>query len=230
MGPPDMGNGGYVSGVLAEHLEGTAEITLRLPTPLEQALSLRHDTGGKRVVLENGDKLIAEGRATSLQLTPPAPFSYEEAVVASQKYAGFVKHPFPDCFVCGTTRSQGDGLRIFPGPLNGPFEIMVAAGWIPDKSLGNASGLVQSRFIWAALDCPGGFAAIKDGKPTVLGQMTARIENLVRVGERYSVVGWLLAEEGRKRTVGSAIFSEAGLLCGIAKGIWFELTPKIHMN
>ena len=30
---------------------------------------------------------------------------------------GRVDHPFPRCFACGPDRDEGDGLRIFPGPV-----------------------------------------------------------------------------------------------------------------
>ena len=36
---------------------------------------------------------------------------YFAAVEASRRYAGFKHHRFPTCFVCGTQRSRGDGMR-----------------------------------------------------------------------------------------------------------------------
>ena len=45
-GPPNSGNGGYVCGLLAAHIDGGAEITLRVPPPLEQhSISQRAPTG-----------------------------------------------------------------------------------------------------------------------------------------------------------------------------------------
>ena len=35
-GPPNSGNGGYVCGLLANHIGASAEITLRVPPPLGQ--------------------------------------------------------------------------------------------------------------------------------------------------------------------------------------------------
>jgi len=39
-GPPNSGNGGYVCGRLARHIEGGAEITLRAPPPLDKPLDV----------------------------------------------------------------------------------------------------------------------------------------------------------------------------------------------
>ena len=32
-------------------------------------------------------------------------------------HAGLHDHRYPTCFVCGPERAQGDGLRIFTGPV-----------------------------------------------------------------------------------------------------------------
>ena len=37
-GPPNSANGGYVCGMLARHIPGAAEVTLRAPPPLEKPL------------------------------------------------------------------------------------------------------------------------------------------------------------------------------------------------
>jgi hypothetical protein len=40
-GPPDSGNGGYVCGLVAGFLGGSAEVTLRRPPPLDRTLLVR---------------------------------------------------------------------------------------------------------------------------------------------------------------------------------------------
>jgi hypothetical protein len=64
---------------------------------------------------------------------------------------GFRDHRFPGCFICGTERQPFDGLRIFPGAIDGRSTI--AAPWTPDASLVDESGLLGSEFLWSALDC-----------------------------------------------------------------------------
>ena len=39
-GPPNSGNAGYVCGMLARHITGAAEVTLRAPPPLETELDV----------------------------------------------------------------------------------------------------------------------------------------------------------------------------------------------
>src|SRR5690606_1123346 len=71
-GPPASGNGGYSCGLLARYLKGPVEVTLRLPPPLEEALSVVAVDHG-RVQLLQDDRLIAEAQAMPLELTVPEP-------------------------------------------------------------------------------------------------------------------------------------------------------------
>jgi hypothetical protein len=137
-GPPGMGNGGYVAGLLAATLGShAAEITLRSSAPLMRALQVQPKEDG-RVFLTDGDTVVAEARAVPpLEDQPPSTPSHQEAVQASRQYVGFRQHGFPRCFVCGTERP--DGLRIFPGPLQAQSDV-VAAPWVPDDSLVEEQG------------------------------------------------------------------------------------------
>lgn len=42
-GPPNSANGGYAAGRLAAFVDGTAEVTLRRPPPLDTALNVHPD-------------------------------------------------------------------------------------------------------------------------------------------------------------------------------------------
>ncbi|HYC94980.1 MAG TPA: hypothetical protein VEB39_04695, partial [Sphingomicrobium sp.] len=44
-GPPTSGNGGYVAGVVAEWIDGPAQVDLLAPIPLEVPLHRRRDDG-----------------------------------------------------------------------------------------------------------------------------------------------------------------------------------------
>lgn len=221
-GPPGMANGGYISGLVAQFIDGPAAVTLYLPSPLEQVLTVEQASTGK-VVLKNKAEVIAEAMPASLDMDLPEPPTFAEAQTASQHYLSFKQHPFPNCFVCGPDRAEMDGLRIFPGPI--PGRQLVAAPWTPDPSLVDNRGLVKSEFLWAALDCPGGIAAvIGQPRPILLGQLTATIKNRLQPGTRSVVMGWPIAREGRKHIVGTALFSETGDLSGYARAVWIE--PK----
>ena len=157
-GPPNSGHGGYVSGILASYIAACAEVTLRAPPPLGRRLSIERLESGI-VHLSDGGVSIAEGRPAELPLDIPDPPTLEESAIAAKAYPGFEEHPFPTCFGCGHERAEGDGLRIFSGPVTGSE--VLAAPWIPDASLAGQTGKVRNEFLWAALDCPGGWAAWK---------------------------------------------------------------------
>ena len=52
-GPLDSANGGYAAGLLGARLGDAAEVTLRLPPPLERPLAVRRE--GDRLLLLDGD-------------------------------------------------------------------------------------------------------------------------------------------------------------------------------
>ena len=57
-GPLNVGNGGYVCGMLARHIPGAAEVALRAPPPLETELSVV-EVGAGRWELRHGTATIA---------------------------------------------------------------------------------------------------------------------------------------------------------------------------
>jgi hypothetical protein len=219
-GPPTSANGGYFCGLVASHGQEAVTVRLIKPPPLDVPLTVRKSGEG---VLEvtHGDTLIAQARPHDRPtLAPPAPPRYVEVVEASRHYVGFTQHPFPTCFVCGPQRSRGDGLRIFPGPVAGSD--LVAGPWMADPSLDAGDGKVRPEFMWAALDCPGWLAVVRDARMALLGEFAAHVDRCVHVDERCVVVGWHIQSIGRKHEAGTALFDEDGELCGQAHAIWIE--------
>ena len=217
-GPPHSANGGYACGMLARELTGPSTVRLLAPPPLETPLRLAGDADAVR--LFDGDTAVAQARAAMLELEAPAAPTLADARAATARFAGFASHPFPGCFVCGPARAEGDGLRIFPGAIAG--RALVAAPWTPSANLADASGRVAPEFLWSALDCTGffAFAPLPDGAPALLGELTARLDRDAEAGAPHVAVGWSLGGEGRKRVVGSALYTERGELVGIARGTW----------
>ena len=134
-GPLNSGNGGYVCGLLAAHIDGGAEITLRVPPPLEQRLDITAGIYGA-VELREAEKVIARGRPVLLDIShiPPATFPEAEDAARRTPYDES-NHNNSTCFVCGPARAHGDGLRIFPGPpiressaRRGPYRSRVCVG------------------------------------------------------------------------------------------------------
>jgi len=226
-GPPDSGNGGYVCGLVAGYLDGEAEVTLWRPPPLAKPLSVHRGGQGSVRVLD-GDVLIAEatGVPQGARFEPRTAVSLWQARDASARsplrlYPEL--HPFPACFVCGGQREPGDGLRICVGPVAGTE--LWADIWYPGEELAHAAGEIRPEFVWAALDCPGGFAAMDaaSGAPHVLGRLAARQLRAVKAAEPHVVVGWRLAAEGRKILAGSALFTASGQAVAVARATWIRL-------
>lgn len=218
-GPPQSGNGGYVCGRLAQHIDGAAAVRLKAPPPLEVELRIEEDQGTARLL--HGSTLIAEARRAEPGIEPPSAPAYAEAQRASESYRSF-QLVFPGCFVCGPQRAKGDGLRIFPGTIgDGP---VLSAPWVPDDSLAGSDGTVLPEFVWAALDCAGAFANWPpEDKAVLLGELCTRICGVVSPGQPCIVAAWPLGVDGRKRFSGSALFSSSRELIAIARATWIEV-------
>ncbi|OZG72245.1 hypothetical protein BTA51_16010 [Hahella sp. CCB-MM4] len=223
-GPPGSGNGGYVSGLLSRYCGDAAEIRLMAPPPLDLELEVWQSEDGA-VQLRNGEQVIATGQpAAGLELEVPSVIPYAEALAASERFIGHYKHPFPDCFVCGTARLPGDGLRIFPG--RDSRHDLVAASWIPDQTLTDDQGDIPTEMLWAALDCTGAYALdFGPEKVLLLGSFNGKVNHLPKAGEECVVLGWSLGIDGRKNYAGTALYDSQGRLCGAAKATWIELKP-----
>lgn len=221
-GPPETGQGGYVSGLLANMLGGSdVEVTLRLPPPLGIPLTI--EIGEEVARLLDRGAVVAEARRHSLELDVTQPVSFEDALTVAPTYAGLRTHPFPTCLVCGPERPDGTGMRLFPGPV--PNTGVVACTWEPVGWTAGEGVTVANEFIWAALDCPGGWALLdhSPGRHAVLGRMHARVVAPLSVGERYVVTAWDLGADGRKMFAGTAIRSDAGKLHAFARTTWIRL-------
>lgn len=215
-GPPSSGNGGYSCGVVAEGIDGIAQVRLRVPPPLDRALSLESD--GRSSVLRDGDLVVGEAVAAELDLAVPGFPGWDAAEEAAKGYVGFDDHPFPTCFVCGPERAVGDGLRIFAGSVDGH---LYAAPWIPHESLATEDGAIGRRYVWAALDCPS-FFSNPGAPPALLAQLTAEISRVPEVGEPIVAIAWPIETEGRKHHAGSALATADGELIGRARALWIE--------
>lgn len=208
-GPLRSANGGYACGLLGSRVGSAAEVTLRLPPPLERPLTIRRD--GERLLLEDGDLLVAEAIAGDPALEPPAPPDPTSAAAAAEGVGAFGPPEFAECFVCGA-REDGSGLAIHPGPVPGR-EGLVATSWTAHD--------VSAEVIWAAIDCPGAYAAGDPGRgEVVLGRMTARIDRLPEEGEPCVVAGWPLGEEGRKLFAGTALYGRDAAPLAVARQVW----------
>jgi len=223
-GPEQSANGGYACGILAGFLPEPAEITLRLPPPLEKPLRVV-TAAGDSLRLMDGERLVAEGHAVAeADAVPPVrpPLADSQAATALHPFRG-VRHPLSDCFVCGPERATpGDGLGVSPGPLPGEATVF-SAPFVPDESVAE-EGVVRREVVWAALDCPS-YPPVMWGADRIalLGRMRARREREIRAGEELVAVGWSIDREGRKHQTGSALIDPDGEVVAHARATWIEM-------
>ena len=221
-GPAGSANGGYACGLVAGLIDGPAQVILRRPPPLGVELLLERVGGGG--LLRHGETTLAAATPAPSDVDPPKPPTFSQALDASAGYGGFTHHPFPSCFVCGASRRHGDGLRIFPGRL--PGRRVMAAPWIPDEALADSQGLVRLEFVWAALDCPTGWAATLLApvqKVVVLGTLTVQVHRRPRACRRHVLASWPIGNDRRKFFAGAAVWSEGGDLNAVAQATWIQV-------
>jgi hypothetical protein len=238
-GPPKSANGGYVCGLLAAHIDGHAEITLLAPPPLDQRLDIV--ASEHSVELRREETALATGRRVRIDVPEIPITSFSEAEDAARRSPhDESRHPLPMCFVCGPARVDGDGLRIIPGPLPlrpGCKTGTLAAPWVPYSNLASEDGAVASESIWAALDCPTGFAGVgarhlgMSGAETILlGRMSARIDRRPYPGDRCIIVAWPTGRDGRKLFANSALLSSEGEILAVAQATWLLVDRRVQLG
>lgn len=232
-GPATSGNGGYVAGRLAAELQArrgkmdAVEVTLRAALTLERPLEVR-DQPDNGVSLYDGEQLLAEAIGAQLAREVPTPPSLEEARAASAigrlQLSTRSGNAYLHCFGCGMARAEQEGLRITPTPAG--IADQVAAEWIPHAAFADDDGVIPPEIVWAALDCPAGFAwgfKTGEGNASLLtGRITLALSGEVRAGETYIVTGWPLQREGRKLHAGTALHDAEGRLLAWSRQLWFE--------
>ncbi|TGK33377.1 hypothetical protein EHQ12_11135 [Leptospira gomenensis] len=226
-GPPLSGNGGFSAGSAAKKLNSLSSIVkIKAPIPLDTELRVNFDpnTYSSLVDISSGSVAVEAEPAPDFRLDLPRPVSMDAILEASGSYLGFVEHPFPSCFVCGPERNEKDGMRIFSGkiPDQPGFKHLHAAIWRPWKELSDDSGSIRKEVIWAALDCPGGFAvSVEDPQMIVLAKLSGRILAPIQAEESYRILSWEIARNRRVRTAGTAIFREKEDFCvAYSEGGW----------
>jgi hypothetical protein len=204
-------------------MQVAADVTIRRPIPMETELAI-HELGD-HVVVKHQEELIAE--AAPLIFSAHIPHEHIDFEQANRSAAGspaFHNHPFPTCFTCGPDRAEGDGLRIFPGKWQGSAREYFVAPWAPHPDLADNSGHVREEIIWAAMDCPTGFAAGFPWAGTlVTGRLGARLVAPVRVGEKCILLSWATGLEGRKHFAECVLFGEDGSLRAESRATWIKL-------
>jgi len=219
-GPPRSGNGGWTSGHLAQLVDGVWDggavtVRLRTPPPLETEMEISRGDDGT-VELWDGQVLVAQAFAAEPLDASEVPTSatFAEAIEAGPSYEGLRSHPFPTCFACGTQRDPSDALCLRTGLL-ARHATLRAAAWTPRES--------APELVWAALDCPGGWASGIAEREIVLATMTASIRDLPVVDEPHVVMAWPHGQDGRKYYSGTCLYAGDGRLLAQADSVWISV-------
>ncbi len=232
LGPPTSANGGYVCGRLAAHIQGDAEVTLVRPPPLERMLTVR-GLEDEEVSLWDQDTRLGSAKSTEVVIAPFAVPTLEAAAMAAARTFPAQRHPLPTCFVCGPLRDFGDGLRVHAGPLdeNDPdWRGPLAAVWVPDAGLGDAAGLVRAEFVWAALDCPTGYAisSAEGMRIVLLGRQSVSVRQRPEVETPCIVLARAVGCEGRKHFAEAALVAPDGTLFAVGRAVWIEVSAEVQ--
>ncbi len=228
-GPRLSGNGGYVGGMMAERFtrafggDGTVEITLRAPVPIDKPLQVSREDDA--LMLRDGTLLLCEARAVSVAhlAPPPAPTDWHDVMRRGEEGGSPADSEFGECIVCSRSRAIGDGLRVLG--TSGPQPGYSLSCYLPHANHADRTGRIKPEFVWGTLDCPGAFAVqdLNDFRPVLTGRITEKVIDPPRVGERCAVVGWRVGEDGRKLHSGTALYTEQGRLCALAACTWILL-------
>ena len=104
-------------------------------------------------------------------------------------------------------------MRVYAGPVEGRPGL-VASPWTPAAD-------VAPELVWAALDCPSGWAVDDFQREGVLlGRMATEIDRLPTPGEPHVVLGWRIGGDGRKRFAGSALLTGDGEVLARSRSTW----------
>jgi hypothetical protein len=239
-GPRSSGNGGWTAGALAALVDHdvpadhaarwpTIAVSLRQPPPLDTPLRVAEDGGATVASLDGA--VVASAEVRDEAPTPVDPVPADEARAAMASYPGLRQHPFPTCFSCGTEREEGDGLRIFPGPVTASDGLTrVAATWTPHPSLfedwhayHDDHPRASLPVAWAALDCVGGWAGDLTERMMVLARISARVHTLPLIGQEHVVVGEARGTEGRKTWTASTLYDADGEALALAEHLWIAV-------
>lgn len=206
-GPAASANGGFAAGCIASLLDGPVKVRLHKPPPLDTPLAVRQLDRGVEFV--DGDDLVLSAVSTAALNASLPDVDLAAARSARARPDDLNSHPAPTCFVCGPKRP--DGLRLFPGVI---AEGVVATRWTPPCDLTDGDGVLPNPIVWAALDCPGGWAITATSKETdffpALVEQSVDIVDPIRNDDDLLVIGWRTGSEGRRMSANVALIDDEG--------------------
>lgn len=130
-------------------------------------------------------------------------------------------------FLANTLASAAAWFAIFVVDVYTSMYLQRVLGllWRPPAWATGGNARALERFVWAALDCSGGFALdlAAPAVPVMTGRLTAEVLRAPQASEPCAVLGWHSGSEGRKRLARSAVVSRQGELLAYAAAVWLEV-------
>lgn len=211
-GSADAAHRGYAAGKAALHAEGTVEVKLRGRVPLGHDLQVDIDPEEQVTVFDGSSLVMEVSPDAELSIEVPASDEVIDEIFARGPVPAGRDDEHPHCFGCSLEREDGLGIATRTVGSTGIW----GTTWTPDESLPSTDGFVDDEVLWAALDCPGNFAASDaagrppeiSGSPS-LEAMTVQIREKVRVGEHLAVMGWTVEYGDSTVDCGTAIVDRA---------------------
>ena len=177
------------------------------------------------MLVHDGPDLVAEAvpgppRARRCPM-PPTP---AEAEAAARAYAGFERHFFPGCFVCGPERAAGRR------PARSSRAGCRAGTWWPPRCRPRppcrrrtASSPARSCGRCSTAPAPGPWSGTWRRPEWCWAAWRPACVAPFPAGGTGVAVGWPLGREGRKLYSGTALFGADGRLHGCARQTWIVL-------
>lgn len=214
-GPMGMSNGGFTAGTLAKGPEGPMQVRLEHPVPYEEVLTTRRRNTGRELLY--GDSVLAIAKPAVDPIAAP-PFVEAELVLGHPRWQHGLEF-FADCFVCGRPAPDGLGVELRRIDVR-----TFAAVWQPSACQAVPRGSVADEFLWAALDCPGGYAALaSSSRLGLLGSIAVDIQFRPDSNQSLVVVGQATTVEGRKLGAATGIYATDGELVAAGSAVWIAL-------
>lgn len=217
-GFPGVALGGISGGLLARRVGTEAAVTFERPVPTGQPLTVVGADEG--VELRAGEEVLSTARPTTVDVAVPRTPTVDEATEAARSFLGRHEHPFPSCFACGSDRDEGDGLRLFAGPVGAGG--VLAAPWTPHENHAGEDGVVPHENVWAALDCPAIWAVMEDAPSdspdhVVTAELAVGLFEPVVAREPHVVVAWPLEHGSGTRAAGAAVVDGNGAVKAVGR-------------
>jgi hypothetical protein len=149
--------------------------------------------------------VFAGGTRCEVTLRTPPPLDTPLSMVDGQVRA-------PDGQLVAEVAPAGELDTVVP-PVSYAEAVRAAAPWtVPDD--------VSPPTVWAALDCPGGWAVVGAGRPYVLGRIAVLLNRMPEPGDRCVVPGAVAATDGRKALVHTTLYGPDGVELARARATW----------